>query len=532
MADKTIIEFLNEQARTAAAGEGHISFHMPGHKGRAVLYEKTGYGDFIHGITACDITEIPGADALFCPETTLRAVMDNYAGLYGVRHSELLVNGSSAGVMAAVIGSVPVGGKLILGRNSHHSAFSALRLGGINPVYVRPRTDPRSGLVGELGAAELKKACTDNPDADAVLITSPNYYGMMSDVAALAAIAHEYDMLLIVDQAHGAHLKFFDYDAERLIEAGEHIPFPKHSAESLGADIVINSTHKTLLSFTGSGILNICSDRVDIASVSDALRMLQTTSPSYLLMGSLDINERIMRDHGAALIGRWRDDLMKFYRRVQKIPGVDVVGVQAFETGEQVKAESSDADRTPVEKSAPADTASRFPMYHRRAGIDLTKINLSMASLGVSGATLDRELRHRGIISEMVHGDFVMLMTGIGNVSGDYGKVLEALLDISGNYGIVDRSAGRAAREPRAATEFELEVAGVPYEAESVPLYSADGRVLYDPVIVYPPGTPIACPGEILTPEALSFISEAIARGEKVTGVDDEGLVRVEASHG
>lgn len=169
-------------------------------------------------------------------------------------------------------------------------------------------------------------------------------------------------------------------------------------------------------------------------------------------------------------------------------------------------------------------------MYHRKAGLDLTKINLSMAALGISGATLDRELRHRGIISEMIHGDYVMLMTGIGNVSGDYGKVLEALIDISGNYAIVDSSAGRKANEPRAATEFELEVAGVPFEAESVPLYSADGRVLYDPVIVYPPGTLIACPGEILTPEALSFISEAIARGEKVTGVDDEGLVRVEAS--
>ena len=518
---RTIIDFLNEQARAAASGEGHISFHMPGHKGRAVLYEKTGYGDFIRGITACDITEIPGADALFCPETTLRAVMDNYADLYGVRHTELLVNGSSTGVMAAVIGTVPVGGKLILGRNSHHSAFSALRLGGINPVYVRPRTDPRSGLVSEIGEAELREACAANPDADAVLIASPNYYGVLSDIAALAAVAHEYNMLLIVDQAHGAHLRFFDYDAEALLEDGQHVPFPRHSAEALGADIVVNSTHKTLLSFTGSSILNICSDRVDIASVSDAIRMLQTTSPSYLLMGSLDINERIMRDHGPALIGRWRDDLMKFYRRLQKIPGVEVIGNRP--------ADSETAAHDP--KATGNAEAALFPMYHRRAGLDMTKVNISMSPLGISGAALDRELRHRGIIAEMVHGDFVMLMTGIGNVSGDYGKVLEALLEISGNYPIVDYSKGRRASEPRAAADFELEVAGVPFEAELVPLYSADGRVLYDPVIVYPPGTPIACPGEILTPEVLAYISEAIARGEKVTGVDEEGLVRVEASH-
>ena len=121
MNNKTIIDFLYEYAKAPP-----VSFHMPGHKGRRELYVKAGFGDFLQNILSCDITEIPGADALFCPETTLRSVMDNYADLYGAVHSELLVNGSSAGVMAAVIGSVPVGGKLILGRNSHHSAFSAL----------------------------------------------------------------------------------------------------------------------------------------------------------------------------------------------------------------------------------------------------------------------------------------------------------------------------------------------------------------------------------------------------------------------
>ena len=153
MNNKTIIDFLYEYAKAPP-----VSFHMPGHKGRRELYTKAGFGDFLQNIVSCDITEIPGADALFCPETTLRSVMDNYADLYGAVHTELLVNGSSAGVMAAVIGCVPVGGKLILGRNSHHSAFSALRLGGINPVYVRPETDPYSGLVSEISPAALRAA--------------------------------------------------------------------------------------------------------------------------------------------------------------------------------------------------------------------------------------------------------------------------------------------------------------------------------------------------------------------------------------
>lgn len=521
--EKTITDFLTEYIRKAdgssAAGpsERLISFHMPGHKGRPDIYEKTGYGDLLRNIVNIDITEIPGADALFCPETTLRAVMDNYARQYNALHTELLVNGSSAGVMAAIIGTVPVGGKLILGRNSHHSAFSALRLGGINPVYVKPKTDPRSGLVGEILPADLKAACEANPDADAVLVTSPNYYGILSDIAALASVAHEYGMILIVDQAHGAHLRYFDKDAEQLQDQGAHVPFPKHSAEALGADIVINSTHKTLLSFTGSGILNICSDSVDIPSVSDALRMIQTTSPSYILMASLDINEKIMRKHGDRIVRAWRDDLTTFYRRVLRIPGLELAGL---------KPDDIEMVRQPA-----GDGVCNFPMYFSKAGLDMTKINISLASCGMSGAQLEKELRARGIIAEMIHGDYVMLMTGAGSRSPDYSRLLDALWDISDNYGVVDRIPESMRHDPRAAGDFDLEVAGVPFEAKYTPLYNAVGKVLYDPVIIYPPGTPVACPGEILTVEVIRCISDAIERGEKVTGVDDEGMIRVESEH-
>lgn len=511
MSERTIIDFLNEYAGKAT--DSLISFHMPGHKGRTALYEKAGYAGFLRNFVTCDITEIPGADALFCPESTLKAVMENYAELYGVKHSELLVNGSSAGVMAAIIGTVPVGGKLILGRNSHHSAFSAMRLGGINPVYVRPETDPYSGLVSEISSAALREACRSNPDADAVLITSPNYYGMLSDISSLATVCHDYDMILIVDQAHGAHLKFFDNDACRLRDEGGYVPFPYHSAEALGADIVINSTHKTLLSFTGSGIMNICTDRVDISAAADALRMLQTTSPSYILMGSLDVNERIMRTHGSDIIRIWRENLIRFYRKAIRINGLEITGAGQIEQS--------------IRKSEESGSDIMFPMYHSRSGLDLTKINISMAGLGISGEQLDRELRHRGVISEMVHGEYVMLMTGAGNIRSDYDRLLEALAGISESYGIVRTRS----RRPQPAADFVLESTCVPFEAESVPLYSADGRVLYDPVIVYPPGTPIACPGEIMNLEVISCISDAISRGEKVTGVDEEGMVRVEVTH-
>ncbi|MBE6041723.1 MAG: hypothetical protein E7220_04280 [Clostridiales bacterium] len=494
----SIIDFLNELAAASEASAGHISFHMPGHKGRSSLYERTGYSRFLRNLMACDITEIPGADALFCPESTIKAVMDGYAELYGVKHSELLVNGSSAGVMAAVISSVPIGGKLILGRNSHHSAFSAMRLWGINPVYIRPEIDRECGLVSEISPSSLEQACRDNPDASAVLITSPNYYGILSDISALAAIAHEHDMILIVDQAHGAHLRFFDSDAEAIRAAGGYVTHTRHSAESLGADIVVNSTHKTLLSFTGSGILNICTDRPSVNAVSDTLRMLQTTSPSYLLMGSLDINLRIMSEYGSDIIRKWRSDLTDFYRRAGRIDGLDLI-------------------------TCPIEDDKTYAMYNNRTGLDMTKINISMARLGLSGEQLERELIYKGIIPEMVHGSYVMLMTGAGNVSSDYDALLTALKEISANYGVASGFTGSPLSEPG----FDLDSADVPVEYEEVPLYMADGRVLYDPVIVYPPGTPVACPGEIMNAQVISFIAKAIENEDKVSGVDEEGMIRV-----
>lgn len=471
---KTIIDFLVENKN-----KGNISFHMPGHKGRSDIYETAGYEEFFRDMISEDITEIPGADALFCPKSTIRAVMENYASLYGVRHTELLVNGASAGVMAAVLAGVSEGGKLILGRNSHHAAFSALRLGGINPVYLRPLMNEKYGLQTSISPEELIAACEENPDASAVLITSPNYYGMLSDIRRLSDIAHEFDKILIVDQAHGAHLRLMDYEAEY-----RQYELRKTAAEGVGADIVINSTHKTLLSFTGTGILNICSDRVDIDNVSEKLRMLQTTSPSYLLMGSLDINERIMRNHGMEIMRSWRSDLSYFYKYASKIEGVTLVDSENF---------------------------------------DPSKINISMVKLGISGEQLEKEIRYRGIIPEMVHGEYVMLMTGAGNKRSDYEELLDALESIADGYGI----GFNHDRQPHSKIDFMLGVTSIPREKETVPLYASEGRVLYEPIITYPPGSPLACPGEIMSIDVITYISNAIQRGEKVSGVDEEGQIFV-----
>lgn len=465
MSRRTVTDFLISHEKA-----NPISFHMPGHKGRGEIYEQYGYGDFLRNIIGCDITEIPGADALTQPENCLRRVMENYAELYGVRHTELLVNGSSTGLIASILETVPRGGKLIMGRNSHKSVFSALRLGGIEPVYVSPETDPIHHLQGAISAEDVKEALRHHPDASAVLVTSPNYYGILSDIQEIAQVTHAAGKVLVVDQAHGAHLKFFD-----------SMNGTSWAAENVGADLVVNSTHKTLLSFTSTAILNVCTERVDIPSLSEKVRMLQTTSPSYLLMGSLDVNEKILRQSGE-LFRKWQENLNFFYREAEKMKGVSLIQCE---------------------------------------GLDRTKINLSMKACGFTGQMLAQELQDRNLWMEMTHGDYVMMMTGLGNRREDYEKMLAALDEIREKHGVISREEGVS----EAIISFHLEQREIPGKRSRIPLSEAAGQVLYDSLIPYPPGIPLACPGEVLTQEAVKYIQHLLDAGVMVVGIDSDRML-------
>ena len=516
-----------------------ISFHMPGHKGRSTLYGIYGFGDFVKNVVGNDITEIPGADALQQPRERIKDIMEGYAGLYGAKHTEILVNGSSAGLMASILGSVPRGGKLLMGRNSHKSVYGALRLGGIDPVYIMPEIDGETGLQLGLDPDKIETALIEDPGIKAVLVTSPNYYGVLSDIERIASIVHLHGRILIVDQAHGAHLKFFDYLRS---EDG----LPHRAAENCGADIVVDSTHKTLLSFTGSAILNICTERPDVSRISELLRMLQTTSPSYLLMGSLDINQQILRMDGYNLIKNWDADIKYFYEEAAQIAGLGLIN---------------------------------------RIDLDETKVSITMSALGFSGPELAEELEKRNIWVELTHGDYVMLMTGLGNERGDYEDILAALRDLSAHYGgriqgvepesttsktesaaqntaqkqAKNEAQAMAKNEAQAMAKNEAQVANknasqavdkiaelrtpssdsalierleqrkIPDTYEEIPLYSAEGRVLYESIIPYPPGTPIACPGEVLSKSVILYVRDQLVAQHVVLGVDEEGRVKVES---
>lgn len=391
--------YLAEHAETEKA-----SFHMPGHKG-SEFFARLGYGDRLAGIADHDITEIQGADDLRHPEGIIKTLTDKYAALYGSGRAFISVNGSSALIMASIMTCVEPGHKVLAASDSHISVKNGAALAGAEIIYVKPQvldfgfggaviapgsiSGDGDGFPAGLTADSIAKALDKDPDIDAVILPSPNYFGIVSDIKAIADEVHRRGKILIVDQAHGAHLKMF-------ADASQSMPVP---AEECGADIVIVSTHKTMASFTQTAVVNIFGDRVDPEEYEKKLLMLESTSPSYVLMESLAINAEIMEKHGRKLADSWRADLDWFYRNAKTLPVIRVL------TRDMVRGAGAD--------------------------LDDSKIVVDFSGAMLSGKEAEEILIDKGIYPEFHTGSIVMFLTGIGNVRKDYELLIEALAEIA-----------------------------------------------------------------------------------------------------
>lgn len=470
MSDKTDMYKANEKIKTPIIDflKGHrrkkpVSFHMPGHKGMKI-FEKYGYGDFFQQMADFDITEIDGADNLFHIEGIIGELMENYRALYEAKKSYLLINGSSCGIMAAILATVGSEGSLIMARNCHKSVYNAVALGKLKPIYAYPRVN-EYGIGAEISVEEMGRLIEENPEAKAVILPSPNYYGICSDIEGMAKLVQEKGKVLIVDQAHGAHLKFFNC---------EKMPI---SAEEAGADIVINSTHKTLCSFTQTSIMNVMSDRVDVGELEDRLQQLESSSPSYLLMASLDMNARILGEHASELMGAWEENLDFFYEEAKKIKGLKLVN---------------------------------------EGSMDISKLNLDMSEAGLRGFELERKLISEGIFPELVSGDLVMCMTGIGNIRSDYEKLLIGLGKISEELSI---HTGKNMGSPKDET---VEKGGEHMYGEYVQaLKKVEGNTCKRAIIPYPPGIPMLVKGEVISLHHIEEIARLLSEGRSVMGIED-----------
>ncbi|QIB69658.1 aminotransferase class V-fold PLP-dependent enzyme [Aminipila butyrica] len=483
-----------------------VSFHMPGHKG-ARLYRQFGYDSVLDHLMDCDITEIQGADNLFQAEGIIRETMAKYEELYQVRKSYLLVNGTSGGLIAAILSAVKPGGKLLLARNCHKSVFNAMSLGRIQPAYIYPQMLDQFGISGQVEPEAVRQQLLAHPDAEAVILTSPNYYGICSDIQQIADLVHKAGKILIIDQAHGAHLKFFSrfsgeetgtgtrvspINEEGKDEGNGRNPLPK-AAEECGADVVINSIHKTLASFTQSAVLNVVSERIDLDLLEDKLQLVESTSPSYLLMSSLDINANLLLEQGPQLMGQWRDHLLAFYKEARQLPGLRLID--------------------------------------KGTAMDWTKINLDMSAWGLSGHEAEALLLEQNIFAELVTGNILMCMSGIGNVKSDYDRLLQTLEDLChkrdhGRAANAKVPAGRLMELARAIPEPQ-KLYPLPERKELVSLSDAVGQICALSIIPYPPGIPLVCPGEVISSEAVAYVKALKEAGQTVMGLSPSGQVAV-----
>lgn len=465
---KSISEFLIEHARKKT-----VSFHMPGHKG-SYIYRDNGYGEILDNLMDMDVTEIPGADNLYQAEEIIRETMNRYKTIYDSRETYLLVNGSSSGLIAAIMTCVPRGGKLIMARNCHKSIYNGVYMQNATCAYMYPEIV--DGITGAITPEEVSKALEANPDAEAVILPSPNYYGILSDIKAISKIVHDAGKVLIVDQAHGAHLPLFDKYLGT-----------EYSAEKGGADIIINSTHKTLASFTQSAIANINSDRISLQAFESKLQLVESTSPSYVLMTSMDVNADLIEKKGATLISSWQENLNYFYKEAEKIPGL---------------------------------------ITYKWNNLDETKINIDMSKLGLNGHQLEEALMEKDIFIELTTGNILMCMTGIGNRRCDFERLLEALRELSRER-VEKAEAGEYAQKPESVflAFTKPQQREIPENTRSVRLEDAAGCVCATQITPYPPGVPFLCPGEVIEKEMIECIQALVNRGDKVIGVDKSHIL-------
>ncbi len=467
-----------------------VPMHMPGHKRNAALLG----GALPYGL---DVTEVGPFDALHAPDGPLSEAMDRATRVYGSVRTHFLVNGASGGLLAGIRALTRPGGRAVVAQNSHRAVFHALELCQVMPEYVAPRWDAAFDLAGSVEPPDVAAALDRTGDASLVVVTSPTYEGCLSDIRGIADIAHARGALLLVDEAHGAHLPFSPR-------------FPD-SAMALGADIVVQSVHKVLPSLTQTAVLHICSDRVDPREVQRQLSIFETTSPSFLLLTSIDECVRRMAAEGCALLSAHADRLDAFSEAVRGLKHLRVRGHGA-------------------DGPHPA-----------RYALDRTKILVSCAGTGMNGDALSRQmLDEYGIALEMSMGDAALAMTTCCDPAGAIERVAEALVEIDGgllppltqsarrfsNTPSIERAAG--AGFPGMAQVLLIDEA-LRRDGAFVPLSTAAGRICAEYIWAYPPGVPLLAPGARISGEAAAHIAAMMRRGTRLFSTSGAlpGAVRV-----
>lgn len=452
-------------------------FHMPGHKRRPI--------DFPNPYTI-DITEIDGFDNLHHAEEILRDAQQRAAELYGAKRSFYLVNGSTCGLLAAICAAAPKKSRILVARNSHKAVYHGIFLNEYDAVYLYPEVAD-IGIQGQITADAVEEKLTLYPDIAAVVITSPTYDGVVSDIRSIAETVHRRGIPLIVDEAHGAHFGF-----------GGGFP---ENAVKLGADVVIVSLHKTLPSFTQTALLHVCSDRIKEKDIAKYLGIFETSSPSYIFMAGMEKCIRMVKDEGQELFSNYRKLLDDFYAKAGKLAQIHVL---------------TKADLLERESYAFDDgKILMFPDPDYLNGKELYDMLLSEYRLQM----------------EMVTDKYVVAMTSIMDTQEGFDRLIHALYDIDRKLGQKKNTKSAAKLESRSVyTENKKMMQMRDAEdapQQEIPLEESVGKVSAGFVFLYPPGIPTIVPGEEISGKFVKDMKQCIQLGLDVEGLSPDGRITI-----
>lgn len=472
-------KYIDEALYEYSKGEVY-PFHMPGHK-------RNFCPETLKNPYEIDITEITGFDNLHHAEGILLEAQKRAAKLYHAKESFYLINGSTAGLLSAISACTSDGGSILMARNCHKAAYHAVYLRRLRVHYLYPEVFEENELNGGIHPEEVEEALREHPEIEAVLITSPSYDGMVSDVGAISEIAHRHKIPLIVDEAHGAHLCFSD-------------AFPESALEK-GADIVIQSLHKTLPSLTQTALLHMQGSLVSEERLKRFLAIYQSSSPSYVFMSSMDACIRLLESSSKSLFAEYQKRLSRCRKKLSGLKHLHLV-----ESGEVI---------------------GRNGVYD----MDCSKIIISTKGTSIDGEMLrERLLEDYKLEMEMTAPSYVLALSSVMDSEEGFLRLSDALLAIDSKLSNEKEDSNKKEEESKAKIELESQNAictiaeAMDADWEELDFAQAEGRVSTEFVYLYPPGIPCIAPGEQITKELILKIE-----GWKKQGLEVQGLIDYQA---
>ena len=472
-----------------SAQKQHSAFYAPGHKqGKGIspeLLELLGKSVFV-----ADLPELPELDNLFAPEGVIEKAQELAANTFGATRTWFLVNGSTCGIMAGILAVCGERDKIILPRNIHQSAIAGLVLSGAIPIFINPEYDAQEGLAYNVTPDAVQQALIEHPDTKAVMMLHPTYQGICSDLKAIANITHQYNIPLLVDEAHGAHFAFHD-----------GLP---SSAMSMGADLTVQSTHKTLSAMTQASMLHIQGDRICPQRISKALQLVQSTSPSYLLLASLDAARYQMETQGKELIDKAIQLATQARDNIVTIPNLSILETDT-------KRGCHDAD--------------------------ITRLTINVSQLGITGFEADEILHEQlNVTCELPLLQHLTFIISLGNIPQDIQNLVAACKKLPQKpnpQSLCETVSFRAIPNPQSPS-LNLSIL-TPRQSyfsptETVSIDEASDLLCGELICPYPPGIPLLMPGEVITTEAIKYLQQVVVAGGTITGCKDPSLKTIQLS--